>query len=107
MNPRWIKEIRPLLLPWCTAAVGMAVAIILPDDPIFQGVGYSLLACSVAVMASLPFGLEFQHSTWALLLGQPVERARLWGGKLQAAMLPLVALVLVCWRFAIFVRDPS
>ena len=83
MNPRFWKEIRPLLLP---GATGTVAAAMLGRTGLAEGVSvvavFALFG-SIGVLASLPFGVEFQHRTFTALLSQPIDRARLWREKLS------------------------
>jgi hypothetical protein len=107
MNRRLAKEFRVLLLPW---SVALAIAIILPVANFLYfeggsfvsflrgGLTFAFFGCLLAI-AALPFGTEFLHKTFPLLLSQPVSRAQIWKDKLiagsGAVVLPLVVLVLV------------
>lgn len=63
MNPRFWKEIRPLLLP---GATGTVAAAMLGRTGLAEGVSvvavFALFG-SIGVLASLPFGVEF-HPEW-------------------------------------------
>ncbi len=89
MNPRFRKEIRPLLLP---GAVGTLAAALLGQNWL-QGGGAAVavfaLFGSIGLLASLPFGVEFQHRTFPALLSQPIDRAKLWREKLSKLSLLL------------------
>jgi hypothetical protein len=102
MNPQLIKEFRALLFPWSVAVV---IAIIIPPAAFFIGLRvfdggafltFLLTALTFAffanllVLTALPFGIEFQHQTFALLLSQPLPRAQIWKRKLFAASLAVV-----------------
>ncbi len=95
MSARTAKEIRPLIFPWVLAVLGALVILLKPllDQGSFQGmIGdlFSLLIDSshfifvlgIWLVAAMPFGVEFQHRTMVLLLGQPEERFRIWRNKM-------------------------
>jgi len=100
MNPRFAKEIHPLLFPWCVCALAGFASLIglfsqgalvsfLMSLPAFAFFGGCLL------LAVLPFGSEFQHRTLPLLLAQPLDRSRLWREKFLTATAAVLALVVV------------
>jgi hypothetical protein len=110
MNPQFIKEFRALLFPW---SVAVAAAILMPlanilnavhviEGGAFAGFILGLLTfvffASLLAIGALPFGAEFQHRTFPLLLSQPIRRSLIWRHKLVAASLgiglALVAFVL-------------
>jgi hypothetical protein len=101
MNQRTLKEVRLLAGPWCVVAAAGAL-------PLFRdlfGWPRDLLAiigtlgwfAGVPFLAALSLGGEFQQRTLALLLGQPVDRMRLWREKQAVLLLGLVLLVPVFW----------
>jgi hypothetical protein len=105
------KELRVLLLPW---SVALAIAIVLPAANFLVSLHYlergnfltfvvglvtfAFFGCLLAI-AALPFGTEFLHKTFPLVLSQPVSRAQIWKDKLiagsGAVVIPVVVLVLV------------
>jgi hypothetical protein len=111
MNRHLAKEFRVLLLPW---SVALVIAIILPvanfllSLHIVEGgtfinfvlgvASFAFFGCLLAV-AALPFGVEFLHKTFPLLLSQPVSRTQIWKDKLiagsVAVVIPLGVLALV------------
>jgi hypothetical protein len=100
MNPRLAKEFRPLLFPWCVCA--LAGFGHLAGQVSHSGVAQFAVAVAAfalftgcLILAAIPFGSEFQQRTWSLLLGQPVERTRLWKEKFLAATVAVLALVAV------------
>lgn len=83
MNPRMLKEYRPLLLPWGVGvSAGLAGLLAEGDRVILFTLVY--YACA-AVLAAMVFGLEFQHRTMPLLLTQPMSRLAVWKEKLGVA----------------------
>src|SRR6266436_909308 len=113
MNSRMAKELRSVLLP---SSVALVIAIVLPWANLFVVVGFlekgsfvefvagvvtfAFFACLLAVTA-LPFGVEFLHKTFPLLLSQPIPRARIWKDKLIASsitvVIPILILALGSW----------
>ena len=113
MKPRFAKELRPLLLPWIGALVIVFVISLAKFFLTFQYVegaffDFILMVVTCAfsslllAMAALPFGIEFQHRTYALLLSQPTARSRIWMDKMIAASIALgsVLVVLVVGQWA-------
>jgi hypothetical protein len=104
MNARITKELRPLRLPWCVAALGAAGYLLGPGgawqfpDPVGDlaaGLAGMAFVVGCLVLAALPLGSELQERTLVLLFTQPAERMRLWREKLAAALLAVVALGLI------------
>lgn len=58
------------------------------------------------LLASLPFGSEFQHKTIVLLLSQPVSRTRVWFEKWIAAVAVLAVLSGLAFTFVVL-RAPE
>ena len=107
MTARSKKETRPLLLPW---GIAMVAALLFPTIDTLTRYPYSnngyfgglplewfggLIRLSLFVgcmaLAAIPFGIEFQHRTFALILVQPVERLRLWKAKMASPAVAFVA----------------
>ncbi|HWX21657.1 MAG TPA: hypothetical protein VN578_17270 [Candidatus Binatia bacterium] len=80
LAPRLLKEARPLFWPWCIAVVA-SLAALYSSGEFAAGVRAVTLCTSVALLAALSFGSEFQQRTLPLLLSQPIERSRLWREK--------------------------
>ena len=108
MNPRIIKEVRLLFGPWCLVVVAALL-------PLLRGTfhwskDFASVFCSVGFFAGVPFlaalslGGEFQQRTIALLLGQPVERTRIWAEK-QMVLLVVLAALIPCFWFGWY--DPN
>lgn len=101
MNPRLAKEFRLLLLPWCVCAIagfGYLAGTVSTGgvwSAPLTGLAAFALYSGCLLLATLPLGLEFQQRTLPLLLGQPIERARLWKEKFLAATAAVLALVVV------------
>jgi hypothetical protein len=104
MNPRLAKEFRPLLFPWCVAALGAVGYLVALADPIFAkgefgsfliGLAGCAFVAGCLLLAAMPMGSELQERTLALLLSQPMDRSRLWKEKLLAATIAVGALALV------------
>jgi hypothetical protein len=101
MNPRLIKEFRPLLMPWSVAALAATGYLVKLEDPVFargefggfiQGFAVFAFGFGCLLLAVLPFGLELQHRTLPLLVGQPIERSRVWLEKLLVSAAAVLAL---------------
>jgi hypothetical protein len=98
MNPRYVKELRLLLLPASVAALA-ALSFWLP----FIRIGDSppaafVFPVCIALVAALSFGGEFQHRTLPLLLVQPLERSRLWWEKMAVLGGLVSCLGLLVWQ---------
>ena len=99
--PRLLKEARPLLWPWVIAALASPAALYTSDE-MGSNIRVILLCASVALLAALPFGAEFQQRTLPLLLSQPLERWRLWREKFSVLAFGGAALLVLnagtwCW----------
>jgi hypothetical protein len=106
MNLGLAKELRALILPW---SVALVIAFLIPLANFFfalhfiEGAFFMFLFMIVTftffgvllAIAALPFGSEFQHRTFPLLLSQPIRRSRLWQQKLMAASIALASSILV------------
>src|SRR4029453_19254949 len=76
MPAAFAKEFRPLFLPVCAvAAIGLTGYIFREEA---RSLMLPLFVAGCAYIGSLPFGIEFQQRTFALLLSQPQTRWRLW-----------------------------
>jgi hypothetical protein len=109
MTPNLQKELRTLALPaglilaavlagaWATTWSG---GILGYRPVLFRG---ALIAffLGTPLLASLPFGSEFQHRTIVLLLSQPVSRTRIWFEKWMAAVIVLALLSGVAFTFVV------
>ncbi len=104
MYPRLTKELRPLLLAWCVAALAAAGYLVALTHPIFAkgefgsfliGLAGMAFVAGCLLLAALPMGSELQEHTLGLLLSQPIERSRLWREKLLAATFAVGGLALV------------
>ena len=76
MNPRMAKEFRVLLLPWSVALVIAIILLVANLLHLEAGsfvsflravVTFAFFGCLLAIVAS-PFGSEFLHKTFPLLL---------------------------------------
>jgi hypothetical protein len=104
MNPRFAKELRPLLVPWCVAAVAAAGHLAGLANPVFArgefgsflvGLASVAFIAGVLALSALPIGFELHDRTLILLLSQPADRTRLWRDKLNAATISVLALAIV------------
>ena len=80
MNLRLAKELRPLLWPWCIAALSGAGQLAALANPVFAkgefdsfliGLAGVAFVVGVLVLSALPMGAELHDRTLALLLSQP------------------------------------
>ena len=95
MNARvFIKEGRPLFWPWCAVMLTGFVSLIRPLQAV-DWLGVLGIVLGVPLLATLPFGNEFQNRTLSLLLSQPVGRVRVWIEKSCIAFLAVASVVLV------------
>jgi hypothetical protein len=101
------KELRGVLLP---SAVALVLAIVIPLANLLvvlhfveggaflnfvAGVGtFAFFGCLLAVTA-LPFGVEFLHKTFPLLLSQPIPRVQIWMDKLIATSITVAVPILI------------
>ena len=93
------KESRPLVLPWCLAAVAAMMLALNPDlDAFFPAIANFTFFICVAILCSMTFGLEFQQRTFQLLLVQPLSRSRQWGDKMLILSVAVATLGLLRWR---------
>jgi hypothetical protein len=104
MYPRLAKELRALWLAWCVAALAAAGYLVALNQSGFArgefgsfliGLAGFAFVAGCLLLAALPMGSELQERTLALLLSQPLERARLWKEKLLAATIAVGALAIV------------
>lgn len=91
---RILKEARPLFWPWCAVALAGALPLVYPVYwVLFMWMIGNLLG--IPLLASLPFGNEFQHRTFPLLLSQPVDRMEIWREKLDVTVVAIFSATLV------------
>jgi len=95
LNRSLEKELKPLLLPWCVAAVGGLIPF---GDELEAVLGTLLSFGGFAVLAAMVHAIEFQERTLPLLLSLPAERWRLWGDKLVAIAIAAISLACLNWR---------
>jgi hypothetical protein len=101
VSERLWREARPLLWPW-VLAVWASLASLYSSGDAGEATRTLALCGGVALLAALPFGVEFQQRTWPLLLSQPIPRSRIWSEKfLVLAMAGSLILLLNCltWRW--------
>jgi hypothetical protein len=85
MNARRIyKEARPLFWPWCAVVCAGALPLLHPPYPLGEISRLAFLLV-IPLLATLPFGSEFQNRTFSLLLSQPISRMEIWREKLSIA----------------------
>ena len=109
---RLYKEARSLWWPWLLLnTVGILGAITAaPNHPWRQVNAFTRLWYDLAIpigsflgiplIATMVFGLEFQHRTVSLLLSQPIDRMQLWKEKMfvmVAAVLPPTVIYCIGW----------
>ncbi len=97
MSPLIKKEIRLLLPAW----IGAMILAIVPawiggtvwnlNDSVnraeagfwLEGLVPMLFALGILSLGPSPFGQEFSHGTFTVLLSQPIERSRIWRTKIS------------------------
>ena len=72
----------------CVAAASSTVSTWLR----YSGLAFLL---GIPLLATLPFGNEFQNRTFSLLLSQPVSRMEIWREKLSVTVIAVLSAVLV------------
>src|SRR5437867_4184177 len=92
---RILKEARALFWPWCAVMVAGALPLVWHESDNWIGhniIEFSpiLCVCGIVLLATLPFGNEFQHRTLSLLLSQPVSRMEIWGEKLSVTFIAIL-----------------
>jgi hypothetical protein len=95
MNAQRIyKEARPLFWPWCAVVCAGAVPLLHPPYPLAE---ITRLGCllGIPLLATLPFGNEFQYRTLSLLLSQPISRMEIWREKLSITAIVVFTATLV------------
>lgn len=102
MNLHLSKELRPLLLPWCLAALGALGYLFVFAEPVpgdftktVLGLAAGAFGLGVLVLAALPVATEIHERTLTLFFSQPVSRSQLWKEKLLTATIAIGALALV------------
>jgi hypothetical protein len=75
------KEARPLFWPWCAVLCASALPLLHPPYPLGEISDLGFLG--IPLLATLPFGNEFQNRTFSLLLSQPISRTKIWLEKLS------------------------
>src|SRR5438552_3077704 len=104
MSPRatrLFKEGRTLFWPWCAVTSAGAVPMLLlafsnhgvnlwpgfnPRHGAALDVSLAGFVLGIPLLATLPFGSEFQHRTVSVLLSQPVNRMAIWAEKLAVTI---------------------
>jgi ABC-type transport system involved in multi-copper enzyme maturation permease subunit len=89
-----VKEGRPLFWPWCAVMVTALISLIRPLHSI-DWIGLLGIVLGIPLLATLPFGNEFQNRTLSLLLSQPVGRGRIWIEKSCVAFVAVASVVLL------------
>jgi len=79
---RMYKEARPLFWPWCAVVCAGALPLLHPPYP-FGAISGLAFLLGIPLLATLPFGNEFQNRTFSLLLSQPISRMEIWREKLS------------------------
>jgi hypothetical protein len=102
LTTRILKEARPLLWPWCAAALASALPLVYRLGRTQVIWVFGLLV--VPLLAAIPLGNEFQHRTFSLLLSQPIGRMKIWCEKLSVTVVAVVSAVLV---FSLALRATS
>lgn len=95
------KEVRQLQWPWLLIAVAAILSTRPPSSTwsfYYDAVSWAFLTgifVGIPLLASLPAGYEFEHRTMALLLAQPIERAKLWREKHLVAAIGILPVALI------------
>ena len=79
---RMYKEARPLFWPWCVVLCASAFILLHAPYPLGE-VSFLAFVPGILLLATLPFGNEFQNRTFSLLLSQPISRMQIWREKLS------------------------
>jgi hypothetical protein len=87
------KELHPLIFPWIAAA--MAALTYSPIVPFQMNLSWFAFTIGCLVLASIPFGSEFENHTLSLFLGQPRGRGQLWRDQFLAAAIGVISLAMV------------
>jgi len=96
MNAQRIyKEARPLFWPWCAVVLAGALPLLRPPAPL-GAISQLVLALGIPLLATLPFGTEFQNRTFSLLLSQPISRMEIWWEKLSITAIVVFTASLIC-----------
>lgn len=85
MHPRVVrirKEVRALFWFWCAVMVAAVLTVLFPQSSYAAKLNFLSFFFGVPVLATLSFGNEFYHHTFALWLAQPVSRMQLWADKM-------------------------
>jgi hypothetical protein len=94
------KEARPLVWPWCAVVCAGALTLVHPPQPLGE-VSYLVFVLGILLLATLPFGNEFQNRTFSLLLSQPISRMQIWREKLSITAIVVFTaalIILSSWR---------
>jgi hypothetical protein len=88
------KEARPLFWPWCAVLCAGALTLLHPPYPLGE-VSHLVFVLGILLLATLPFGNEFQNRTFSLLLAQPISRMQIWREKLSITAIMVFTATLV------------
>jgi hypothetical protein len=91
---RIFKEARPLFWPWCAVLCAGALTLLHPPYPLGE-VSHLVFVLGILLLATLPFGNEFQNRTFSLLLSQPISRMQIWREKLSITAIAVFTAALV------------
>jgi len=91
---RILKEARPLFWPWCAVVCAGTLPLLHAPYPLSQVTRVGFLI-GIPLLATLPFGNEFQNGTFSLLLSQPISRMEIWREKLSIAAIMVLTAALV------------
>ncbi|MCC7374160.1 MAG: hypothetical protein IT581_05870 [Verrucomicrobiales bacterium] len=93
------KEAEQLLGPWLASLFVVQVPLVI--DAKNPTLAMIVFTATCALLASIPFGIEFQHRTLAGLLSQPVDRTQIAKEKLKVLGIAIAAhsaLFLLAWQ---------
>jgi hypothetical protein len=88
------KETHPLFWLWCAVVCAGALMLFHPPSPLGE-IGLLGFVPGILLLATLPFGNEFQNRTFSLLLSQPISRMQIWREKLSIAAIAVLTAALV------------
>jgi ABC-type transport system involved in multi-copper enzyme maturation permease subunit len=103
MKTLLLKEAR-MLLPFWIAALALAAVPVWMASPgwPFAGMTPFWFGVGVVLLSVVPFGMEFSHGTFQMMLAQPVPRRQIWLAKVFIALVAMVSalgLFAICWQW--------
>ncbi len=96
---RIMKEARALFWPWCVVAAAGAMRVALnklgSTDGLAIDVTMIAFFVGLPLLATIPFGHEFQNRTLPILFSQPIGRMRIWREKAIVTMIAVLSTALI------------